>query len=474
MQFAFLQLIRVLFSLALFNLKYFTKNWKKAAYIFLWIAWLAKVPLYDAFVNILALFNIGAPKTLSYLFLASIDASFILSSVVLVVRSFLKTHDVIKNYKNYAQMQPQRFQGRLSDLTLPSEYQNDENQYRIRRLGGQAIIYSPLINTLLQHPKEQGSNWTDVQTTKNDRVKTYISKNAWFLKQYYVYLIVRNVTKNKAIMFDETKLCLSDDLIIRENKLCFSFHKGTYFESLLTNEMFNTYIFINDEKQFLFGHKSVLDRIKHVMSDSKDPLETISDLPFNNHIGGSILAITADNHLVLWRQSKHALIGSNQLVSTGSGSIDWGDYEKTNSVYAAVQRGMMRELVEESMNRMNKQGAVKDEEFDVYIADPVMIGYYRWYDRGGKPEFCGLCRLLMTVNDVRLSGSSVENNKTPLFIPVPTFETLLEKLDLLADSNDLSSLAPEVSASLSLRANALLVREWAAANPQAAQQYLAL
>src|SRR5690606_28384422 len=108
-----------------------------------------------------------------------------------------------------------------------------------------------------------------------------------------------------------------------------------------------------------------------------------------NHVGISTLAVTRDGQLLVWNQDGRAQHSRNQLAPTGSGSCDWKDFEATrgagegNTLMQVVLRAMERELREES----SLQGVA-----DARITSRV-LGYFRWMNRGGKPEFVGISRV---------------------------------------------------------------------------------
>ena len=116
-----------------------------------------------------------------------------------------------------------------------------------------------------------------------------------------------------------------------------------------------------------------------------------------NVIGVSSLAFTADvpRRLVLVRQSPVSASSPGLWAPSASGSMDERDVASRRpgeemSFSQLVVRAMERELVEES----NIEPAL--------ILGTRILGYYRWLNKGGKPEYAGVTRLGVRADQLRL------------------------------------------------------------------------
>jgi hypothetical protein len=89
---------------------------------------------------------------------------------------------------------------------------------------------------------------------------------------------------------------------------------------------------------------------------------------------------------VLWKQTDEAIGSPGKLVPTGSGSSDADDYRGPGNALNAIQYGMQRELYEECSLKELPQNTRK-------FVDTKIIGYFRWVNQGGKPEFVGISKL---------------------------------------------------------------------------------
>ena len=239
--------------------------------------------------------------------------------------------------------------------------------------------------------------------------------------------------------FSERKLCLSDDMRgdLDQSETAVHFHSGYYYDTFLTN--------ICSTKQ-LMGRTSV-----EVFYDGQEhyPLRdgTLAPLKLsclNNEIGVSTLAVTADRYLVIWQQNMNASpVSAGKLAPSGSGSADWDDMQSApDKVFPAVIiRGMERELREES--RLKK----------AEIRGTRVIGYFRWMEKGAKPEFTGVTSLCCGVGDIRPDTSEIANNSIPHHerIEAPTAGALLKVLDRVLGKEKLS---------LPLKMNLIFLRQY--------------
>ena len=467
----FIQYVRVIWSLLKFEIKYFLKTWEKITITCLVV--ISAILLYISLAKFLKLLtNIYAHDTfmtisVQDIVIEAITISVLLSVISSIIRWLYNVLKMIKTIKNYNKMRPEVIRPDINNLKLTERYV--VNGYKIEIYNNEIIIHSPKVNNFLKklcNADDKTPLWSETKCQeRHDLVKKYIANNSWFLEKYYVSLVINLMLKEEKVIFDENKLCLADDLVFNGDKLDFSYYKGTYFESMLTNEMYNKVFYINSEKQFFFSQDLFLKHNQH-----NNYVEEILQMGFNNHIGCSMLALTKDNNIILWKQSEESAQGAGKYVSTGSGSVDWADYEKTDKAFDAILRGMKREVIEECFGKINMKNQVTEGEFAKYIDCKVqLVGFYRWYDRGGKPEFAGICRLGVNARDV--NGDNFENKGTKAILFVNTINKLIDVMDGIIKGNVDNH---DVKISLSLRANAFFVKQWAEDTPNDASCFLQL
>lgn len=204
--------------------------------------------------------------------------------------------------------------------------------------------------------------------------------------------------RKKKQFHNESKLCLADDLRLgmKSVKCC----RGSYYISFLTNEMCTRILFRNDEYQtVVFDGREYFPIILEGRTD-KPVLSPMSQSQMGNHIGVGTIGFSKDWKLVLWTQSESALQSVNLDVGTGSGSSNWGDLSRNRSFRDALRNGMERELHEESTK--NRAKVTKD-----LVEETMILGFYRWVRRGGKPEFVGISRLCVNAGDLEPNKAEV-------------------------------------------------------------------
>ena len=118
----------------------------------------------------------------------------------------------------------------------------------------------------------------------------------------------------------------------------------------------------------------------------------------NNHIGCSTIAFTKDHYVVFWTQNLAAQVSKDLLMPTGSGSVNASDFTE-NDLHKTLRLAMERELYEESSISSKKIGC-----------QTQVIGFFRWLNRGGKPEFVGISQLDCSVQDLAPNNQEVKSD----------------------------------------------------------------
>jgi hypothetical protein len=164
--------------------------------------------------------------------------------------------------------------------------------------------------------------------------------------------------------------------------------RTTYFDGLISNEL--------ALRKLRSKGPEAVDRIdfsRLVYRD--DQLISLADSTLSNHVGGSLMAITADAKLIYQEQGKASEIDPGMLAPSGSGSLDWRDINVVECsgfrFRDAVVAGLERELSEEISARTGYGAAVTR-----------LIGYARGLHRGGKPEYVGFTLLRQSSHELRI------------------------------------------------------------------------
>jgi hypothetical protein len=134
-------------------------------------------------------------------------------------------------------------------------------------------------------------------------------------------------------------------------------------------------------------------------------LLSLDDSQLSNHMGASTIALFRQTNgtcvVVLPQQGARAARSAGLLAPTGSGSLDWADVSQSSSkdLLALIARGANRELCEEQgILGLGREGRPLDEFLKLHRVDTYVLGYFRWLNFGGLPQFC----CMSTVWDVNV------------------------------------------------------------------------
>lgn len=284
-------------------------------------------------------------------------------------------------------------------------------------VNGQRAFYRDDVNRMLTSDKEFAIK-TDDKEPKN--IERFINKRKdelfGFLRQQYRLSMIEG-----KMFFNEKKLCLTSDLyhVMRSNKSVVKVHKGCYYDTFLTN--------ICSTKKLEDGtdDRTIYDGSTHYPRNGNNHLRLLEDSHMNNEIGISTIAFTSDNYIVIWKSNNKAMINMNLVVPSGSGSADWKDRENKDTLSDAVCYSMQRELEEESSLIQNENCEQIRKNSKTKI-----IGYWRWLNKGGKPEFVGVTKLDCELSDIHPNPMEVcEFNDGHYYVPDRTAEAVAKFAD---------------------------------------------
>lgn len=246
-------------------------------------------------------------------------------------------------------------------------------------------------NSMIRSRKLNEYLWDNVlklqpDVNKKEKVQGFILKNRDIVTPFFQYKYY-NSKRNQQYFFNEDKLCMASD--IYEGKEVIRCHKSNYYNSFLTNEIC-MYALQRIEDATIIYDASNFFPCEYNVKERKYYLQHIEKSVMNNHIGVSTLAITEDNYLILRKQSGKTQQNRNKYVPTGSGSCDWLDIRGDNFTDTIIY-AMKRELWEEN-------GGKKISSTIENIGETKILGFFRWLQRGGKPEFVGITKLKCTLD----------------------------------------------------------------------------
>ena len=290
-----------------------------------------------------------------------------------IVWQFVSTFSSIIRYFKCVSLQEER-------LKITSELINISDKER--SLGFEKIIVdqnivimSGSINAFCQSHAEPGCR---VEDDQRKRVQEHIKSNFQTLFLFLKYRF--QLSKVKGTIFNnQRKLCLADDI---EPGIPVAFCKGSYYNTHVTNVSYFSYL-CTTEGQEIYSPFFAQNEYK---------IPSIGASIMGNQIGLSTIAITTDGYIVFLWQQIISNASPGLLVPTGSGSADWRDH-CPDGFFPTIITAVNRELYEEigRPKHFNKRS----------IAKTRIVGFFRWLNMAGKPEFICLSRLNIALNQIR-------------------------------------------------------------------------
>ena len=268
----------------------------------------------------------------------------------------------------------------------------------------------------------RGENGIIPEVSKNKQAVTRM-----YIKQYKDTLLKflnhrwHEINYKGGQFTNDTKLCLTSELFPTEENGSYKWRvtKGYYYQGYLTNFIYTQYVGGSHYKLF------------PPVNMKTDPIKSLGESDFSDHIGVSTLLYTSDGYIFIFRQAGNAGYNANYFMPTGSGSVDYSDFKNDKDFRDVIIRAAERELAEES----SLKKMIGDDLFAKQLHTQV-IGYYRDMERGGKPEFCCVSKIDRTEEDVieyiRTNDKeiAIKSNKPMLLTDKETWEN-----DFLPDAS---------------------------------------
>lgn len=266
---------------------------------------------------------------------------------------------------------------KLGEIKYIQKKSSDFETIKIDKLEAGYVIRSIKLNQFLWNNNIN----LEIDTNKKEKVKKFILKNKEIIAPFFQYQYYKS-KKNQQYFFNDYKFCMASDLYAGEEAVrCY---KSDYYSSFLTNEICMSALKRIEDATIIYDASNFYP-CEYKDKDKTYYLQPVDKSEMNNHIGVSTLAITKDNYIVLRKQNKKSQQNKNKFVPTGSGSCDWSDI-RGKSFTDTIEYAMKRELWEEN-------GSKKISPTIEEVGQTKVLGFYRWLERGGKPEFVGITKL---------------------------------------------------------------------------------
>lgn len=307
-----------------------------------------------------------------------------LASVGLTIYTFIdETMELINKQNQYLDVTPFNFRNEIFSKVYLSKNLKDSG-YDLYAYKGEHYIMSLDVNRLLLEKSPSIDLKMDGSFTLAREVESIVP------------LAVKKAFEKKSFLFNGKLIRMIDDFTLEglEETRCIRIQKTTYFHTLCTNEVVYRRIkdiSTMDQDNIFEGYKLLYDKTK----EGGYSIINLKDNYCANHLGGSTLAITNDNYIVLTKNPGKSDINSDKMVPSGSGSTDFKDYVSGDTYGSLVTRTLERELREECNIKLNTE------------MNTMVIGYARLLNRGGKPDFFGITYLNCSKKEISASRKEI-------------------------------------------------------------------
>lgn len=385
-----------------------------------------KIKIFAFIINfmilIIALFNINDILQ---------EKSIILLSILLFVNVFWQVigtfSDIIRHFQHVG----------LDENRLKIEFEQIKISEKEKQLGFEKIlanengaIVSNDLNNFLQYANEPGCC---IENHKSKHVQDYIDRNFQTLF-LFIKCRLQNSNASRKYFYNQKKLCLSNDI---EPGVQIAFSKGCYYHTHVTNKSYFSFLY-NIEGQEIFSP---------LFRDYGYNIPSISASVMSDEIGISTIGITIDGYIVVLRQNIKANASPGLLVPTGSGSADWSDYT-SGSFFQTIIAATNRELFEE----VGKPKSFCSQS----IAKTKIIGFFRWINTGGKPEFVSISKLNIALNQIVPN----KDEQMPMIISKYICDQKSKKIDYEKLNHFLEEIKSNDKCSFPLFINSLILNEY--------------
>lgn len=188
----------------------------------------------------------------------------------------------------------------------------------------------------------------------------------------------------------------------------------TYFDGEASNEIWGL-VNDSDHSSGAAAHlgRMEVSPVQEYVLDTSFNIRALENAGAANIVGISIMAITADDHFIFVQQTAGNSVAPSALAASGSGSLEHIDADPDFRPWHQLVPPLMRRrararklripltdlLLTGMLREMREESLVDTDE--IIAASAVVTGYFRWIDRGAKPEFAGLVRLSCTAAELQ-------------------------------------------------------------------------
>lgn len=319
--------------------------------------------------------------------------------------SVFRIQAALRSVRNLVEKENKALPDFLRNLTLSPTDQT--NGFELIELAPQEdwVTRSSSFDQLLRRSRDlQYEVYEEGAKKVQSRIRTYADVAEDLLRFKY-----RSARNQRKAFINEPKVGMHSNLPA-EGPV--KIYKTDYFSTLLTNDLVNETIYANEGQAPIHDGSDLYPAMQVARSGpgaSQWELQSFAHSGLANHIGVSVLVVTADQWVVIWKQTHKNLRSVGLAAPSGSGSADWEDLRGSLTPKEDPSRGefhrflesaMIREFLEES----HRRGAAVLENSIERIRT---IGFFRWLSRGGKPEFVGVAKSSARFDDLTPNADEV-------------------------------------------------------------------
>jgi hypothetical protein len=277
--------------------------------------------------------------------------------------------------------------------------------YSFEKIGDGAIIRSDAVDRWLQTRPN-----IPLELQRAGTEKRILKYNEPYLLESFDYLITRLHGSGKRF-FNEKKISLrtelnADQLVKAQRAVTIG--KTSYIAGALTNDACVNQLIRSDYASEVV-YANLAEMYPLSVRDGHAHFLSLDDSQLSNHLGASTIALFRETNgtcvVVVPRQGKMAARSAGLLAPTGSGSLDWADLEDLSSpdLLTLIARGANRELCEEQgFVGLGRGVRALDDFLKRHAVETYVLGYYRWLNFGGLPQFCCISTVRgINVEDLR-------------------------------------------------------------------------
>lgn len=238
--------------------------------------------------------------------------------------------------------------------------------------GNQKAIISNQVNEQIQDGN-LGNNVLNVKKAK--KINSYIKRNFKYLN---MFLHTKLDDASRVEFHNEKLLGLAEDIELGKD---IQLYKSCYYDAYLTN--FIHYYRLYDSNGNVF--------YSPLYQQFGENIPDISRVIMSNQIGVSTIGFTCDGYIFLLQQNTKADASPEMITPSGSGAANYADFSEI-SFNNTIVNATNRELYEEC-------GSPSEVTLET-IANTKILGFFRWINKGGKPDFLSISKLNIVYNAI--------------------------------------------------------------------------